>query len=179
MWHPVPVPSGWLCLSAMGRLWLAQGRIISPLLFCSTCFSTVLPPHFVQPFPVSHSSLLLPFVTFASTKQTTWSFSLHHRLTFRLLSTLCMIGAFACASLLVSAPPNLPPWSSARLLWLLCTSWRRPLALGPSVQVPGCCSLSPTLSRRLHIGFLSSRKDRLFHQARCWCLGDFLSHSFS
>ena len=39
--------------------------------------------------------------------------------------------------------------------------------------------LSPTLSWRPHVEFLCSRGDRLFHQASAWCLGEGLPLSFS
>ena len=39
--------------------------------------------------------------------------------------------------------------------------------------------LSPTLSWRPHVDFLCSRGDRLFHQASAWCLNEGLPLSFS
>ena len=42
-----------------------------------------------------------------------------------------------------------------------------------------CVVLPPTLSWRLHVDFLCSRGDRLFHQASAWCLGGSLPLSFS
>ena len=53
-----------------------------------------------------------------------------------------------------------------------------PLPLGPAVQVFGRCPL-PTPSWRPHVDFLCSRGDCLFHQASAWCLGEGLPLSFS
>ena len=99
---PCPRSVWWFCLSNI------KARFSK--LFSSTRLWTVWPP-LVRRFPVSSSSTLHPFVTYPSSRRTTWSFWLNRRLTFRWLSTLCTLGVFAGTSLLVSVPPSQPPWS--------------------------------------------------------------------
>ena len=72
------------------------------------------------------------------------------------------------------------------------------MIFGPLRSRPDCCAhqgsvplplvqqyrylgvvLSPTLSWRPHVDFICSRGDRLFHQASAWCLGEGLPLSFS
>ena len=91
-----------------------------------------------------------------------------------------MLGVFAGASPLVSAPPNRPPLYS-----VLCAAALTAVHLGgvplPLVQHFGYLGVvfSPTLSWRPHVDFLHSRGHRFFHQASAWCVGEGLPLSFS
>ena len=120
---------------------IAQGRILSPVLFNLLVDSLAVTFRSVIPDPCRHVCHL-----YADDLQVA-------------LDAVHAWGVRWRFSFGIALPsPPLCLWSSARPPQLLHTSRRRSLAL------------SPILSWRPHVDFLCSRGDRLFHQARAWCL---------
>ena len=189
MWHLI---ANFLCgtLSQVrigdsaSQLWvdsgIAQGRVLSPLLFNVLVDTLAASIRSVVPGVRLVPSDAYPAIPVSFT-QTMWFSCLSHKSICRQASMHVTLGAFAGASLLVWAQQSRPPWSSvpsgAAQIVMFISEASLFLLIRSTGFLASCWT--PDLSWRAHVAHVSSRGDRLFHQSSAWCHGEGLPVRFT